>query len=166
MSAGHRLTHFGLCVSDLDRAVEFYCEALGFDEIGRMHVDGTETAQLLDVPGVVLIWSTFNWTASGWNCWDTRPRALIGEATPRAMNALGFTDLSFRVDDPDVIDALVAPITHTAARIPRERTVSFDGGGRGLMGSPTPTATDGTNRTTIGPTDQTRHCSFYCLPGW
>jgi glyoxylase I family protein len=46
------------------------------------------------------------------------------------MNAVGFTHLSFRVDDADrVMDAIVA---HGGRTLP-ERTVAFSGGNRGLM---------------------------------
>jgi glyoxylase I family protein len=37
-------SHFGLCVSDLERSLRFYCDGLGFEraityeEIGRAHV--------------------------------------------------------------------------------------------------------------------------------
>jgi catechol 2,3-dioxygenase-like lactoylglutathione lyase family enzyme len=39
MSDRIRLTHFGLCVRDIGRAEQFYCNALGFEAIGRMTVD-------------------------------------------------------------------------------------------------------------------------------
>ena len=48
MSAGIRLTHVGLCVRDLDQSCEFYCDALGFEEIARMHIEDSATAKLLD----------------------------------------------------------------------------------------------------------------------
>jgi len=48
------LTHIGLCVSDLDESAKFYTEALEFEELRRLHVDGPETGRLLDVPGAEL----------------------------------------------------------------------------------------------------------------
>ena len=51
------------------------------------------------------------------------------------MNAVGFTHLSFRVDGPEEIDELVARIERCGGRAWAERTVAFEGGGRGLMTS-------------------------------
>jgi catechol 2,3-dioxygenase-like lactoylglutathione lyase family enzyme len=52
------------------------------------------------------------------------------EQLPRPMNALGFTHLSFRVDDAD---GLVAQIERCGGRMWPERTATFDGGNRGFM---------------------------------
>lgn len=46
------------------------------------------------------------------------------------MNAVGFSHLSFRVDDPD---ELIARIERSGGRARPERTVTFEGGNRGLM---------------------------------
>lgn len=46
------------------------------------------------------------------------------------MNEVGFTHLSFRVDDAD---AFVARIERLGGQARPERTVTFDGGNRGLM---------------------------------
>lgn len=130
MSPEHRLTHVGLCVRDIERSVEFYCEALGFEEVGRMHVEDPATAQLLDVPGlkldlVYLQRDGFQLELLGYSAPET------GEETrPRPMNALGFTHLSFRVTDAD---GLVARAQNYGGRFWAERTVTFEGGNRGFM---------------------------------
>ncbi len=45
------LSHLGVCVSDLDRSVRFYCEALGFEK-AESHVIGSEFAALMDFDDV------------------------------------------------------------------------------------------------------------------
>ena len=46
-------SHFGICVSDLERSVRFYCEAFGFEK-AESHDIGQEFARLMDFPDVVL----------------------------------------------------------------------------------------------------------------
>lgn len=130
MNAGHRLTHIGLCVSDISRSIEFYCKALGFDEISRMHVEGTETAQLLDVPGLVLDLVYLQRDGFRLELLSYAAPGVHGNVEPRRMNAVGFTHLSFRVNDPD---ELIARIERSGGRARPERTVTFEGGSRGLM---------------------------------
>jgi catechol 2,3-dioxygenase-like lactoylglutathione lyase family enzyme len=132
MSGGHRLTHIGLCVSDLDRSVEFYREALGFDEVARMHVDGPETAQLLDVPGLVLDLVYLQRDGFRLELLSYSEPGVHEEVRRRRMNAVGFTHLSFRVKDAN---ELVARIERSGGRAWPERTVTFAGGNRGLMAS-------------------------------
>ncbi|MEE2851817.1 MAG: VOC family protein [Actinomycetota bacterium] len=130
MSAGHRLTHVGLCVGDLDRSLEFYCEALGFDELGRMRADDHATAQLLDVPGLVLDIVYLQRDGFRIELLGYAAPGVHGNLEPRQMNAVGFTHLPFRVDDPD---ELIARIERSGGRARPERTVTFEGGNRGLM---------------------------------
>ena len=46
-------SHFGICVSDLDRSLRFYCDAFGFEK-AESHDIGWEFARLMDFPDVVL----------------------------------------------------------------------------------------------------------------
>ncbi len=130
MSDGIRLTHIGLCVRDIRLATEFYCAALGFEEVTRMQFDDAATAQLLDVPALVLDLIYLQRDGFRLELLGYEQPGTVGEPGPRAMNRLGFTHLSFRVDDVDgVADAIVA---HGGRTFP-ERTVTFDGGNRGVM---------------------------------
>jgi catechol 2,3-dioxygenase-like lactoylglutathione lyase family enzyme len=126
----HRLTHIGLCVRDLQRSTEFYCEAMGFGEVGRIHVDEPKTEQLLDVPGLVLDIVYLQRDGFRLELLHYCAPGVHDNGQPRRMNAVGFTHLSFRVDDPD---ELVARIERAGGRAWPERTVIFDGGNRGLM---------------------------------
>ena len=130
MTSGHRLTHIGLCVSDLKRSVQFYCLAMGFDECGRLRVDGPETARLLGVPGLVLDLVYLQRDGFRLELLSYPTPGVRKKRRPRRMNAVGFTHLSFRVDDPD---AFVAGIERLGGQARPERTVTFDGGNRGLM---------------------------------
>lgn len=130
MTHGDCLTHIGLCVNDLDRSVRFYCTAMGFDEIGRLRVDGAETAQLLGVPGLVLDLVYLQRDGFRLELLSYPVPGVHAKRRPRRMNAVGFTHLSFRVDDAD---AVVARIERLGGQARPERTVTFDGGNRGLM---------------------------------
>jgi glyoxylase I family protein len=102
-----RLSHIGLCVSDLERSLVFY-RALGFEERARLHVSGEPSAQLLDLAEVEL-------TAVYLERDGTRIELLhyptpghVGDGAPRPMNGLGLTHLSLRVDDLDAVTTALA----------------------------------------------------------
>ena len=40
-----RLSHIGICVSELERSVCFYRDALGFQELSRLQVKGQEAVK-------------------------------------------------------------------------------------------------------------------------
>ena len=44
-----RLSHIGICVSELERSVRFYRDVLGFEELSRLQVSGPESARLLQL---------------------------------------------------------------------------------------------------------------------
>jgi catechol 2,3-dioxygenase-like lactoylglutathione lyase family enzyme len=130
MSDGHRLTHIGLCVRDIGRAAEFYCTALGFVEVGRMRVDDAASARLLDVAGLVLDLVYLQRDGVRLELLGYDSPGTVGEEGLRPMNRLGFTHLSFRVDDLDsILDTIIA----NGGRMLQNRTVTFAGGNRGVM---------------------------------
>lgn len=101
-----RLSHIGICVSDLEQSVGFYRDALGFAELSRLAVAGAESERLLDIEGGEL--EAVYLERDG-----TRIELLYYPAaghqrgdTPRPMNRLGLTHLSLRVDSVD--DAIAA----------------------------------------------------------
>ena len=104
-----RLSHIGICVSDLDRSLRFYRDQLGFAEVtDQASYGGKPTDTLLELDGVEL--QVLHYITPG----------HTGDAAPRAMNALGLTHLSLRVAGLDsVIDALRASGAHVieASRI-------------------------------------------------
>jgi catechol 2,3-dioxygenase-like lactoylglutathione lyase family enzyme len=130
LSRGHRLTHFGLCVTDIQRSTEFYCCALGFTKIGEMHVDDEASARLLDVADLVLDLVYLERDGFRLELLAYPTSGTTGNGTPRPMNALGFTHLSFRVDDAD---ALAETVIEYGGQLLANRTVAFGAGNRGMM---------------------------------
>lgn len=119
-----------MCVRDLARSVEFYCDGLGFDELSRMRVDGADTAQLLGVPELVLDLVYLQRDGFRLELLSFASPGVSGDGQPRQMNALGFTHLSFRVDHAE---GLIVRLERAGGRAWPERTVTFGGGNRGLM---------------------------------
>ena len=111
-------SHIGICVSDLERSVRFYREALGF-EVVQEHAVGTEFATLMELDDVKLR-----------SCFLRRDGVSIellyfdepghcGDAVRRPMNRVGITHLSVRVDDVDAVAEAVARAggaVHTGTR--------------------------------------------------
>lgn len=102
-----RLSHIGICVSELERSVCFYRDVLGFKELSRLQVEGPEAERLLNISGGEL--QAVYLERDG-----TRIELLFypvaghqQTATPRPMNRLGFTHLSIRVED---LESAVAAI--------------------------------------------------------
>ncbi len=97
-----RPSHVGLCVSDLDRALEFYCDGLGFDRGERYDLDSTTADGLersLEVEGHVAVTSQFvrmhGMAVELLHYADPDPTGA--PSTTRAQ--LGLTHLAFHVDD-------------------------------------------------------------------
>lgn len=110
-----RWSHIGLCVSDLDRSLRFYCEGLGCQRAERFELDGNQIpglAEALEVvaPAVVvsqmITHGPLRIELLGWE--TPKPE---GEP-PVHRNRLGLTHLSFFVDDVEAV---------------AERLVSFGG---------------------------------------
>ncbi len=114
------LSHIGICVSNIDVSLRFYCRVFGFKK-GKIYTTGRELSPLLGIDGDLEFQSQF---LSKNNVLlellkFTTP-THIGLATARPMNKLGFTHLSFRVEQ---IDAVAAKITeHGGALLEASRT--------------------------------------------
>ena len=99
-----RPSHLGICVSDMDRSLRFYCEGLGFETGDNYDLDSSWLAGLdtsLEVPGPVVVRSQMIRLGA-------MKIELLGYASPAAVgtpsahrNQLGLTHLSFLVDDVD-----------------------------------------------------------------
>ena len=98
----YRPSHLGLCVSDLERSVGFYCDGLGFSRGGGYDLDSTVATGLdrsLEVDGPATIRSQFI------SLGDLQIELLAFRSPPAAgepsrhRNQLGLTHLAFSVDD-------------------------------------------------------------------
>ena len=102
-----RLTHLGICVSDIERSLRFYRDLFGCKEVGRLDLEGQPSATLNGWPDVKL--RAIYLERDGWRLEliEFPVPGWIGPQAPRPMNQVGLTHLSFRVDD---LDAMCAKI--------------------------------------------------------
>lgn len=104
-----RLSHIGLCVSDLESSERFYCDRLGFRPVHRLEVAGDEAEKLLEVKGLDLQAVYLERDGVHLELLHYREPGHRGEGAVRPMNALGLTHLSLRVDDLEsVVEGLRA----------------------------------------------------------
>jgi lactoylglutathione lyase len=107
------VSHVGLCVSDLERAVRFYRDGLGFEPGGRFDV-GSEFAATLEVEGDIEVTSQFV-SRDGLTIELLHFATGATRGTPSASrNHLGFTHLSLIVDD---VDAVAARLVEHGGRV-------------------------------------------------
>lgn len=105
-------SHFGICVSDLDRSLTFYCEALGFVPT-ESHRIGSEFAGLMELDGVSLRSQFIRREGVAIELLSFAEPAPIGEPVRRPINQLGLTHLSFRVGDLDGTAARIGELGGT-----------------------------------------------------
>ena len=95
---GTYLSHVGICVSDLERSVRFYCEGLGFEQAESFTV-GDEFAALMEMDSVQLTSQFLRREGQAIELLSFIHPEPEGERTRRPVNTFGLTHLSFRVDD-------------------------------------------------------------------
>jgi catechol 2,3-dioxygenase-like lactoylglutathione lyase family enzyme len=112
--AVRRLTHLGICVSDLDRSLAFYTGVLDFAEVGRFQDTHGHSSQFLELDDVRL--TAVYLERDGWRIellhYEQPP--AVGTADRRPMNQIGFTHLSFVVAD---LDATLAAVGRAGGRV-------------------------------------------------
>ena len=147
MAVAHlRPSHVGLCVTDLERSLRFYCEGLGFQVAEGFDLDDTMVPGIdksLEVPGPVALRSQMITL-------DTMKIELLHYTTPEAVgvpsarrNQRGLTHLSFWVDDVDAAAAAlvglggtILPDTRQAPGVELVFLADPDGVRVELMGGP------------------------------
>lgn len=126
-----KVSHIGVCVSDLDRSLRFYCDGLGFRKAATFQV-GKEFSATLEVGDDADLVSQFVER-------DGVSLELLHYARPRVVgapsarrNQLGFTHLSLAVDDVDRTarelerwGGRIVPGTRTTIRHPDGRHDEF-----------------------------------------
>jgi catechol 2,3-dioxygenase-like lactoylglutathione lyase family enzyme len=118
-------SHFGICVSDLDRSLRFYCDALGFDK-AEQHDIGAEFAQLMDLSEVAVTSQFIRKGATAIELLSFRQPEPFGDGERRAVNQLGLTHLSFRVADVEAVAARIVALG--GSRVDSSRTTIDFGG--------------------------------------
>jgi lactoylglutathione lyase len=123
------MSHIGICVSDLDRSVEFYTKALGAQEFGGIpmtgfinpgyqeilmevsaDVDVTSKFLGLDFLLIELLYYTRNGEAGG----------HVGPAERRSMNQLGYTHLGLRIADPEDYEVIQERVEQFGGKVLRD----------------------------------------------
>jgi lactoylglutathione lyase len=91
-------SHLGLCVTDLDRSLRFWCDDLGFEKAETLDV-GNEFGASLEVEGDVAVTSQFI-RSGAWaiELLHYRSPGTFGKPSMR-RNQVGLTHLSFTVTD-------------------------------------------------------------------
>lgn len=118
-------SHLGITVSDVDRSLRFYCDALGFEEAESYGI-GADFAGLMELADVKLRSQYVRKEGTSIELLGFAEPQPVGDGARRPVNRLGINHLSFRVDD---IDETVAMITaHGGAEVEGTRT-SIDLGG-------------------------------------
>jgi glyoxylase I family protein len=116
-----RLTHIGLCVSDIERSLRYYRDLLGFAYEHELSVEGEPSDTLLRLRGVNL--RAVYLTRDG-----VRIELLYFASPPappartRPLNEHGLTHLSFRVAD---LDATLDALRAAGERVLEETVIRF-----------------------------------------
>jgi catechol 2,3-dioxygenase-like lactoylglutathione lyase family enzyme len=113
----YRPSHFGICVTDLDRSLRFYCDGLGFEAAERWDMKDTPDNGLdraLEVESPVDLVSQFirNGAMAIELLYYGSP-ATFGKASA-SRGQVGITHLSFYVDD---VDAAVARLVESGGTL-------------------------------------------------
>jgi catechol 2,3-dioxygenase-like lactoylglutathione lyase family enzyme len=118
-------SHVGICVSDLERSVRFYRDALGFEPAFSHHV-GAEFATLMEVDGVDLDSRMLVRDGVTIELLGFLSPGVVGDGERRPMNQLGVTHFSLRVDD---VDQVASAIEEMGGSVVRSSRTTFDGQG-------------------------------------
>jgi catechol 2,3-dioxygenase-like lactoylglutathione lyase family enzyme len=105
-------SHVGICVSDLERSLRFYCEGLGF-EPSQSHTVGEEFGRLMEVDDVVLQSRFVRRDGVSIELLHFDSPGHRGEPVRRPMNQLGLTHLSVRVQDLDAVARVIEDLGGT-----------------------------------------------------
>lgn len=125
-----RLTHIGICVSDLARSVAFYRDALGLEPVGELRVAGEPTSTLLGVDDLDLELVYLERDGVRVELLRFLGPGTEDGAAVRPFNHVGLTHISVRVAS---IDAVVDRIVAAGGSLVEGTLVRFDGGSRGVL---------------------------------
>jgi catechol 2,3-dioxygenase-like lactoylglutathione lyase family enzyme len=99
-----RLSHRGLCVSDYDASMRFYCEALDFEQAEHYAMDDPALEIVMEVPTPVIhAQMVRNKHGVAFELLQFGSPAAFGPRERRPNNQYGLTHFSFYVDDIDAV---------------------------------------------------------------
>jgi glyoxylase I family protein len=112
-----RMTHIGICVSDLERSTRFYRDLLGFRYRSELRVQGEPSETLLALRDVDLKAVYLERDGTRIELLHYASPSAVGDGSPRPMNERGLTHLSLRVSDlGETIETLRASGVHILDR--------------------------------------------------
>ena len=116
------VSHFGICVSDMERSLRFYCAGLGFEHY-ESHTIGTEFGALMELEGEVVLASRFiRLSGMSIELLQFTSPAPTGDRSRRPVNKLGLTHLNLRVDD---VDAAAERVRDNGGTVLEETRTTF-----------------------------------------
>ena len=118
-----RMSHIGICVSDWKRSLRFYHDLLGFRYVYELELKGEPGATLLRLPDAEFRAIYLEREGVRIELLHYDEPGHRGDGAPRAMNALGLTHLSLRVDD---LDALLSELADAGVPILRETRIDVE----------------------------------------
>jgi catechol 2,3-dioxygenase-like lactoylglutathione lyase family enzyme len=92
------LSHVGVCCSDLESSIRFYCEALGFSLTRQLEI-GSSFEVLTELPGYRAKVAFLHLGERMLELLAAEVPEVTGPAESRAMNQRGITHLCFNVSD-------------------------------------------------------------------
>lgn len=98
-----RLSHLGLCVTDLQKSKNFYVEVFDFQEVSKLTISGSATDRLMELPGVHLDAIYLEHDGVRLELLSYRSPSVHKFGARRPLNEVGLTHLSFRVSDIDTV---------------------------------------------------------------
>ena len=122
-------SHFGICVSDLERSLAFYCGALGFEK-AESHEIGSEFARLMELDRVAVTSQFIRRGPTAIELLAFHDPSPFGERERRAVNRFGLTHLSFRVRD---VAATAERIAQLGGAVVGSSLTTIDLGGTALQ---------------------------------
>ncbi len=115
------LSHFGICVSDLERSRRFYRDLLGFRPLSAMQVSDPNSAKLVEIDGLDLHATFLERDGTRIELlYYASPGHEAGDV-PRPMNRLGLTHIAVRVDD---LAAMLESLERAGVRILEQTRIS------------------------------------------
>jgi catechol 2,3-dioxygenase-like lactoylglutathione lyase family enzyme len=121
-------SHLGICVSNLERSLAFYCGAFGFEK-AESHEIGSEFAALMDLDRAAVTSQFIRRGPTAIELLAFHEPAPFGEKERRAVNQLGLTHLSFRVRD---VEATAQRIVELGGAVVGSSRTTIELGGTAL----------------------------------